>query len=265
MKKPLALAVCLTALLPACGSDDQPLAVSAARVDVNAEPAAPVAAGTLAKIADSATAQRRIGFVNVKALASVGGPIPAAEVQSLVLGTAGSARLDEATSAPTTAVQIGDATVLGLPEERMIIGGSSALRASLGDESSETSVITEETQSAVQSCLGEAAAQVIVGPAVAGKWAAIGAGVVDDADQPSGPKLRLCAAPHWVREVHALEKQLSDAFPATGDPALRPVVAEMEIGEREMVSATVSLKTIDPTLLRDYLAGGPGLVELIKP
>lgn len=265
MKKPLVLTACLAATLFAagCGDDEQPIAAVPARLDADADPKAPAAAGTLATIADSKDARTRLGYVNADALRELGGPLPAAEIQRLVLGTAGSKRLDGAEAAGQIAVQVGDATVLTAPE-RTVVGGSASLRSSLESTSFETSAITEETQSAVQSCLGDAAAQVIVGPAVVGKWAAVGAGVVNDSDQPAGPKVRVCVAPHWVREVHHLEEVLGEKFPATGDPATRPVVAEVEIGEREMIGATVSLETIAPGLLRDYLAGGPELVGLIK-
>lgn len=262
MKKSPALAACLTALIAGCGASS-PLAVESSRIDsAPTTPVAPAAAGTLAKIPDSAEGRTRVGYVNVDELSRLGGPLSADEITRLVLGNAGATRASSA-SGLRTAVQVGETTVLE-GESRTMVGGTPAFRRALAQEPFDTSVITEESPSTVQSCLGNAAAQVIVGSDVVGPVAAIGAGVIDTADQPAGPKLLVCAAPHYRRQVHQLEHELTELFPAQGPPAGRAVTAEVEIGEREMVGSAVLLAQVDRALLRDLLSGGPALVSLMR-
>lgn len=265
----LSTAICSAALaLAGCGDADNGASLTAEPVRSAAQDTPPpaVAPGLLGSITDVAAAQSRLAFVNPAALDDLGGPLPADEIAELVLGRAGASRLDRAADpAPTAVVQVGPATLLATGSGRAVVGGGSALRKQLTASAPAVSLITAETPSAVQSCLGDPAAEVIVGPSVMGRMSAVGASVVNTKDAPSGPKLLICAAPHFARDLHATEERLKARFPM-GDaaPAQAPVVAEQEIGEREIVGAAVALDQIDPALLRDLISGGPALIKLAQ-
>lgn len=264
MNRPLLLAALACApALASCGASDEaaPLAVGPRLTAAQAQPRAAVAPGALATIADTTESRTRIGFVNVAALEDLGDAVDQARVRTVVLGS-GAVRLDDATDAPSTAVQVGSATVLG-GEARTVIGGDSTLRAALASDRPKPNAIEDETPSAVQSCLGDTAAQTLVGPGRLGTKSAIGVGLVDTRDAPSGPKLVVCAAPHFFRDLHVVEDRLHRLFPDAGRPAAqRPVIAEQEIGERDVMGAAVALDQVDPQLVRALLSGGPRLVQL---
>jgi hypothetical protein len=253
----------LAATLASCGAgspDEASVAAAdaAPRPAAQASPPPALAPGTLASIADVPAGHRRIGYVNVSALNAFGGPLSTAEISRLVLG-AGASR---AKAPAKTVVQVGTATVVD-GEQRDVVGGSAALREPLTPTSPQVSLITEETPSAVQSCLADGAAQVIVGSAVMGRSSAVGAALVDSEDLPKGRKLLICAAPHFVRDLDPTLARLRAAFPTAGTSAdTRPLIGEMDIGERDIVRATVSVATIKPSLLRDLIAGGPALTRL---
>ncbi|HEX8103241.1 MAG TPA: hypothetical protein VF533_11560, partial [Solirubrobacteraceae bacterium] len=112
----------------------------------------------------------------------------------------------------------------------------------------ETSAITPAAVSAVQSCLGDTVAQTILGPATMGADAAVGAGLAESGDPPAGIQLRVCGAPRLVRHVHAMEAALERRFGGR-----RARIGEQEIGEREIVSATIGSEAVEATQVLDLL------------
>lgn len=265
----------VTTFASGCGGDDAAteasVGVATNRTVAQDAPPAAIANGALASIADGAGSRERLAYVHPAALdaltATPGVDFNADEISRLVLGSSGAADLRTASPVPTTAVRVGNgragATVLDAPSGRTVEGSSRSTRETLEATTPKVSAIAAETPSAVQSCLGEPAAEVIVGPAKLGRMAAAGAAIVDTADAPAGPKLIVCLAPHYARELHAGETRLSAAFPAKGVAADRaPIIAEQEIGEREIVGATVPLEQVDPALVRELLAGGAALEQL---
>jgi len=127
----------------------------------------------------------------------------------------------------------------------------------------ERSAITPVAQSAVQSCLGETLAQTILGPATMGRDAALGVGIATSGDRPAGIQLRVCGAPHLVREVHAMEDTLRARFAGDGaDDGAAPVIEEREVGEREMVAGVVAADRLGAEELLELLAAGPELRRL---
>lgn len=264
MKRLLLPATATLALLSAgCGAAEPEAVVLPERASATlTTPPPALAAGTLGSLADVPAGHRRIGFVNPAKLASFGGALKADEVASLVLGGTGAARLDDETPPPAAAVQVGTATVLA-GAERIVLGGTPALRDQLGVTMPQSSLITDETPSAVQSCLGDGAAEVIVGSAVLGRSSAIGAALLDSADAPAGRKLLVCAAPHFARDLDKTIARLEDAFDdATLPAARRPQIREADIGERDIVAAAISADEVDPATLRDLLRGGDALTAL---
>lgn len=261
----------LSTFAAGCGDDAPEASVSAVPTRAAAQdaPQAALANGALATIGDSAASEQRLGYLapeRAAALAATAGvKLTADDLARAVLGAEGQADLKAAGDA-TTAIRVGTATgatVITGPSGRVVRGGSGKLAEALESTTPPKSAIVPEAPSAVQSCLGDAAASVIVGPEVVGKVAAAGASVIDTKDAPAGPKLVVCLAPHLLREIHASEKRLEQAFPSKGLPAGRePIIGEQEIGEREIVSAVVALDQVDPALVRDLLSGGPALVDL---
>ncbi len=231
MRRILALTLALTALA-GCGGDDDPQTLPEPRdtlTGAREQAPAPVTAGTLAQVPDSPDAQRRLAFVNFDALAAT--DLPLDRIATRLLG--------RPVADQATAVRVGDD--LAVPPATP----------------PQTSAITPSAQSAVQSCLGETLAQTILGPETMGDDAALGAGLAESGDAPAGIQLRICGAPRLVREIHAMERALGEAFPEPGT-----VVGEREIGEREIVAGTVAADAIDPARLLDLLAGGRSLRAL---
>ncbi len=265
IKHVVLVALAATPFLSSCGSagpDSAPLAVERLSGD-QAQPKPAVAPGTLSRIADSPSARRRIGYVNVAELEAIADGPDSQRVMRLVLGS-GAVRLEGATGRPTTATQIGDATILD-GETRTVVGGTPAQRSALEQTAPQPNAIEAETPSAVQSCLGDPAAQTIVGSAVLGSKSAIGVSLIDTADAPSGPKLLICVAPHFFRDLHRAEGRLQRLFPSDGPADRRPIISEQEIGEREIVGASVALDQVDPKLVDELLRGGPRLVAIGAP
>jgi hypothetical protein len=274
MIRPLlsAAAVLLLTALSACGDDGARVATAdLERADqrlsgAQADPGVALAPGTLSQIADVPEAHARLGYVNVEAVAALRAPLAAPEITRLVLGP-GAARLAgvAARRPVTTATQVGPVTLLdaGSAQERTVVGGTSALRQRLRSRRPASSLITPETQSAVQSCLGDAAAAMIAGPALMGRKAAFGAGLRDTTEAPAGPKLLLCAAPHYVRDLARIERRLQERFGDDDAPAARrPVIGETDIGERDIVQAVIPLAGVSAGELRGLLSGGPALLRL---
>ena len=244
------------------GSPGEPPAARPALTGAQAHAGAPGTSGALTQIPDTEATRTRLGYVAVDALAQADLPVSARAVERRVLG-AGAAAVPE--GGVTSAVQVGaDATVLrgdvagldGVPsgEDGVVIGMEAQ---ALADPAPETSAITPAAQSAVQSCLGDTLAQTILGPATMGDDAALGVGLAESGDEPAGVQLRLCGAPKFIRHIHAMEKRLERDF---GD--LNAVIAEREIGEREIVTGVVAAEDLAPRLLLRLLAGGRELRAL---
>lgn len=254
--------VVLPVLIAGCGSSDAPQAIVAPpRTAEHAQPPVSGVASTLGRLADVPEAGRRLAYLAPERAAAITTPVSSADVARLVLGAQGAARVGAASPRPARAVQVGRSiTVLDGPDEtRRVLGAPAAREQLLRSTTPPNAVLAPETLSAVQSCLGDPAAEVILGPRTLGPTSAIGVSLTDDADAPAGPKLRICAAPHYVRELHATEERLERAFGGRGSAA---VIGEDEIGEREIVSAVVPIGQLDATELRGLLAGGPALLRL---
>jgi hypothetical protein len=220
--------VALAAVLSACGGSsgrELPLAAVAETELTGARAHAPAraTAGTLSRIPDSDATRRRLGYVNVAALRAQP-QLDRAAVIAAVLGD-----LDPGDHAD--AVRTGDE--LARPADR----------------APQTSAITPNAQSAAQSCLGDTLAQTTIGM---GRDAALGAGIAVAGDTPSGLQLRVCGAAHYVRDLHAMERNATRALP-------NATVRENEIGEREIVAATVDLDDVDERTVLALLRGGPTL------
>ena len=82
----------------------------------------------------------------------------------------------------------------------------------------QTSAITPAAVSAAQSCLGDTLAQTLLGPGTMGDDAALGVGLAESGDAPAGVQVRICAAPHYIRHVHAAEKAFAKRFGELGAP-----------------------------------------------
>jgi hypothetical protein len=132
-----------------------------------------------------------------------------------------------------------------------------AAAQALADAAPETSAITPAAQSAVQSCLGDTLAQTILGPATMGDDAALGVGLAESGDEPAGIQLRLCGAPKFIRHVHAMEQRLERRFTDAN-----AVIAEREIGEREIIAGVVDAAELQPREVLRLLAGGRELRAL---
>jgi len=206
--------ILLVLVLGGCGSSPQPEPPAPTLTGAQAHAPAPETAGALAQIADGPAARRRLGYADPGRLANAG--LPVRTVSMSVLGTT--------TDAP--AIRVGNevtAVAEGPPPE--------------------TSAITPAAPSAVQSCLGNAVAQTILGM---GDDAAIGVGLTDSGE---GVRLRICGAPHYVRHIDVMKR----ALVRVGADA-----TEVEIGEREIISGVMP---VDRRAWR-LLAGGPELRAL---
>lgn len=263
---PIVLAGLLT-LVAGCGGQteatrDLPAVAPAERTGAQATPPPALAPGRLGSIADVPASARRIGYVDLAAAAAFGGPLTGDALVTAALGSKASAKLPGDDTA-RTAVAIGGALILDGPG-RTVLGGADD-RRTLASTTPQTSVITDETRSAVQSGLGDGVTEVILGPALLGDRAAIGASVLTSAEPPAGRKLLISAAPHLHRELDRIERALRRRFPSVGlSAAERPVIGFEEIGEREIVRAVVSVDQVRPALLRDLVGGGPALLALAR-
>lgn len=220
--------VALAALLSACGGSDTPAApepIAAMKLTgAGAKAAAPGAPATLSLVPDTTAARTQLAYADVPALAEVEG-IDAAAVTRAVFGTLDLGDRD-------TAVRVGD---------ELFEPGAAP----------ERSAITPVGMSAVQSCLGDALIQNTFGPDAVGRDAALGAGIGRNGD---ALELRICGAPHFLREIHRMERLLVAEY---GDE----VAGENEIGEREIAQATVPLDDVDPQDVVAILAGGTALTS----
>jgi hypothetical protein len=189
----------------------------------------PATAATLSRVADSPAARARLGYVDRAGLRAADLPVAAADVVARVLAPG-----------VRSGVRVGDEVVEPGP-----------------DAAPRTSAITPPAQSAAQSCLGETLAETILGPRTMGADAALGVGLAESGDDPAGLQLRICGAPHYVRDLRATERRLERAF-----AGMRARIGEQEIGEREIVAATVAADDVPPARLLDLLGAGRALRDL---
>ena len=151
----------------------------------------------------------------------------------------------------------------GDPLRGAIHGARGALARALSQIRPERSAITPGAPSAAQSCLGTTLAQTIVGPARMGDDAAIAIGLAESRDAPAGLQLRICGAPHYIRHLHAMERTLKARFgdlrTADGRAA---IVGGQEIGEREIVAATVPADALPARRVLELLSGAGRLRAL---
>lgn len=233
----LCLAVVLLAVVAGCGSEAPKPDVGQipeprdTLTGARAQPPAPPTSGTLTQVPDTRASRQRLGYVNRGLLS--GSDLPRAAVLKAVLGRA---------PAQDAIIRVGD-DVLAVD--------------ALSRPAPETNAIAPAAQSAAQACLGDTIAQTILGPQTMGSDAAVGVGLAESGDAPAGLQLRICGAPHFLRDLHAMERALHEAFPAKEN-----VIREFEFGEREMVSGTIAAGTVPTARLLDLLAGGRSLRAL---
>lgn len=252
----LLLALTAATVLPACGGDatvEAPAPAPAPLRGAEANAPAPSTAAALAEIPNIGQARRRLAFVNVRALDTA--PVSRDAVLAAVLGSSRVAAAD-------TAVRVGSRATVLRGATRVVRTGDPALAAALRTTTPKESAITPLAQSAVQSCLGDTVAQTILGPGAMGTDAALGVGLAQGQDRPAGLQLRLCGAPRFIRHIHAMKRTLQRRFGnlGTGDDA--PSIREVEIGEREIVSAVLPAGRLRPAELLALLRGGPQLGAL---
>jgi hypothetical protein len=224
----------LVALLPALllagclGGDDPPAETAApepALTGAAAHAPATTTAGTLALVADGRAARTRLAYADVDALRAADLPVAPDRVLRQMLGR--------------------------VPEAGVVADPAPA------DTPPATSAITPGAQSAAQSCLGSTLVQTILGPRTMGHDAALGVGLAESGDAPAGLQLRICGAPRYIRDIHATERALAARF---GDTAA--VIGENEIGEREIVFATVPADAVPKRTLLALLSAGDELRAL---
>ncbi len=247
-RRSIVLPLLATAALAGCGNDERPAQTTAARAAVPAAgtdaPRPSAVAAALARIADVPAAERRLSYVNF----DLAGDVAAVGDRRLVRRVLG-----DVTARSGTAVRVGDAVVRHRAGDTVIRNAGARLRQALEDPAPTHNALTAETPSAVQSCLGDAAIEAIVGPARLGYMSAIGASLRDDG---SGTDvLSVCAAPHYARDLARIERRLRRLLPAAA-------VEEHDIGERDIVSAVVAVTEVRERLVHELLAGDAALLTL---
>ena len=273
LRRALSLTLLLAlSLATGCSGDDGRAASSErkhSRAAVQAQAPPPSTSAALVRVPDGAAAQRRLGYVDIAALATTRTPLSRREVADAALGRGARHLAALPRDAVRSAVQVGtDVTILrgpgavsaaGVrsPPDGVVLGARDANVRKLALGRPATSAITPLAQSAVQSCLGQTIAQTSFGPAVMGRDSALGAGLAQSGDRPAGIQLRICGAPRLLRDLHAMERALKRSFAdASGGAGREPVIGEREIGEREIVAATIAADAIPAPRLRALLAGG---------
>lgn len=252
----LLLSAAAAAALAACGGDaptDEPTPPAAPLTGAAAHAPAPTTAAALTQIPNLAPARERLAYVNVRALDAA--PVSRPRVLDAVLGTP---RVAEA----QTAVRVGHRATVLTGDTREVRSKDPALAASLRTTRPQESAITPLAQSAAQSCLGDTIAQTILGPGTMGDDAALGVGLAEGVDRPAGLQLRICGAPRYIRHIHAMERALDRRFGDLGTGAKAPSIREIEIGEREIVSAVLPAGRLSRDELLALLSAGPALRDL---
>lgn len=237
---------------------------AAARLDRQAS--APVVSGALEQIADVAEARRRVGFVDPEALAGLLPEADAAAAIRRVLGPGAAVLEGGDPGAVRTAVQVGRVTVLGTADGKREVRGTGATAAALEDPTPERSVIQPVSPGSVQGCLGDTAAQTIVGPEVLGPSSAIGVGLRSNLDAPAGLKVVICVSPHYRKQIHGSVRAMERRFGRADERDPRaPVIGEDELGEQEIAMGVVPAETVSRADLLDLLEGGDALQSLVPP
>lgn len=267
-------------LASGCGDKaGRPAAAAAAPTElrgVQAQAPAPAAAAALVQLPETEATKRRLAYVNLGRLGQVTGAVPRTTVLRQVLGAGARRVTGLPTGAATTVAQVGGATVLrgpGVPgaglggrpsgDDGVVLGGGEVLSRKLQATTHTQTAITRYATSSVQSCLGDTTAQVIVGPAVMGRDAALGVGLRKSADKPAGVQLAVCYAPRYIRQIDEGDVAVTRRYGRVADGARSPIIGEREIGERELLSAVLPADRLPSGELADLLRGGPRLRALI--
>ena len=208
------LAVVSAALLAAgCLGGDDPAEETAtlppAPVLTGAHAQAPASttAGTLAQVPDGDAARTRLAYANVDALRAAELPVSADRVLRRVLGRVPAAGAI-AIPAPRGPRAAGERDHAGRPERGAVV----PRRHARADRAR---------------------------PGTMGRDAALGVGLAESGDAPAGIQLRICGAPHFIRDIHAMQHALEARFGGGAS-----VIGEKEIGEREIVFATVAADAV---------------------
>jgi hypothetical protein len=216
----------------------------------------------LGSLAESRETQRRIGYAAPHALQrAIDDPIDRKQLLTVVLGHPEAASAAQRPDAFAVA-RIGAATVIDDTDGRRTVAApGSASAAALASTTPPRSVLAAETMSALQACLGDPAAEVLVGPGTLGPAAGIGAALLTSDAPGGGAIVRICAAPHYVRQLAPIRRQFSSRF-----AELRPraVVEPVEIGERDVVRVSVPAGALRADQIAALLSGGPALVRFAR-
>lgn len=276
----LAIAVATTATFAlGCGdrADEPAVATVAAPQLRGAQAQAPpsAVAAALTQIPEGPASQRRLGYVNLERLAEVEDVLPPDAIMRRVLQS-GAGRLEAVPDAAVaTAVQVGGATVArgpgvreadidGAPtgEDGVVLGGGEALGASLQGTRPVKTAIDSVADAAVQGCLGDAVAEVVVGAEVLGRDAALGIGLRPSGDKPAGVQLVVCYAPRFLRQIDATSEGLANRYGDIAAGARAPIIGEIELGERELLSAVLPADRLPRAEVEALLGGGSELLAL---
>lgn len=261
----VALALACVSLVACAGEPGGP--APAAEIPSNRAraqpPAAAAAPAALSRVADSSPARRRIGYVNLERLRDVQVVGPNQVLQA-VLGP-GAEAVRAVGAGPRTAITVGGAIILRggrLPDvgarsgsDGIVLRARGAFAGTLSQSRPQTNLIAPETPSAVQSCLGDATAETIIGSAVLGANSAIGAGL-----RPAGTggeELAICAAPHYRRDLRRIERRLKARYPGA-------TVGEVDIGERDIIAAKLRSGSLAHVELLELLGGGRALRTIAR-
>ncbi len=252
------LPVLALAALAGCGGSKQAPEVSASVPElsgVQANPPAPAAAAALSRVPTSPAAEERFGYVNLARLADVKDALGPQAIRRAVLG--GGADRGAEVPGARTAVQVGDATVLtkDASGEQATVLGDGPLTAQLANRRPAVNLIQAQAQSAVQTCLGDATAEVVLGPEALGTDIVIGAGLRPGA---GGADVVLCYAPRLIREIDAGYRRIARRYDLSGQ------AGDTEIGEREMLAVTIPARALEDEQIRALLEGGDALRSLAR-
>lgn len=257
-------------VLSACQNKAKDVAVVAepAASQLERQPPAPSAGGALVEIADGPAARRRLGYVNLPALAALTSASESRSIARRVLGRSAREVESRPAGAVKTVVRVGSATVLkgpGVTSGRVVLGGGPLART-LADPSPERSAILAESPSSVQSCLGDAATETLVGAGRLGAKSTIGVGLRGGQDPPAGLSLVICVSPRYRKQLYGSIREMHRRF-GRPDPAdeRSPVIGEDEIGEQQIARGIIPVDRLSRRDVHAYLAGGERLLSLVPP
>ena len=261
-----------------CGDRDDATRVGGATVQElrgsQAQAPASAVAAALTQVRESPESQERLGYVNLARIGEVDERLPRASILRRVLGP-GAVRLAAfPDGAAQTAVQVGPATVVrgtgaaeaaasGVDSGRdgVVLGADAEFARVLQDTRPVRTALSSVATAAVQSCLGDAAAQVILGNrGLDTRDAAAGVGLRASQDPPAGVQLVVCYAPRFVRQIGGTIEVFEKRF---GDLSGGPDIRELEIGEREMFSGALPVADLQASQVSALLGAGEGLLALL--